>query len=170
MSDDSHAEVVPTPEQKEIHKVLEEIPDEILIGVIANRIQRDPNKEVKRIVQTVSEQSFSGPIPPPSMLGEYDAVHDGLANRIVAMAESEQAHRQSLESNSVSAAIKTEGRGQNYALLISVLIISGALYLIDSGKEVSGSILAGGTLTGLAYMFITGRKKEEEEKSSKPEE
>ena len=45
------------------------------------------------------------------MLGEYDAVHDGLANRIVAMAETQQIHRQSLENKSVEAAIKTESRG-----------------------------------------------------------
>ena len=94
------------------------------------------------------------------MLGEYDAVHDGLANRIVAMAETQQIHRQSLENKSVEAAIKTESRGQHYALFVSLLIIAGALYLIDSGKEIAGSILAGGTLTGLAYIFITGRKKD----------
>ena len=61
---------------------------------------------------------------------------------------------------SVEAAIKTESRGQHYALIVSLLIIAGALYLIDSGKEISGSILACRTLTGLAYIFITERKKE----------
>jgi len=89
------------------------------------------------------------------MLDQYDSVQDGFADRIVSMAESEQSHRQSVE-----AAIKTESRGQNYALAISLLIISGSLYLINSGKEISGSLLAGGTLTGLAYIFITGKKKD----------
>ena len=159
MSEESN-EIVPTPEKEKIQKILQEVPDDVLIGVIADRIQRDPNKEVRKVVQAVSQQTFSGPIPPPSMLGEYDAVHDGLANRIVSMAESQQTHRQSLENKSVDAAIKTESRGQHYALFVSLLIIAGALYLIDSGKEIYGSILAGGTLTGLAYVFITGRKKE----------
>jgi hypothetical protein len=35
------------------------------------------------------------------------------------------------------------------------------MYLIYSGKEISGSVLAGASLTGLAYMFITGRKSDE---------
>ena len=153
-------EIISTPEKEEIQKILQEVPDDVLIGVIADRIQRDPNKQVRKVVQAVSQQTFSGPIPPPSMLGEYDAVHDGLANRIVAMAETQQIHRQSLENKSVEAAIKTESRGQHYALFVSLLIIAGALYLIDSGKEIAGSILAGGTLTGLAYIFITGRKKD----------
>jgi uncharacterized membrane protein len=129
-------------EKAEIQQILDEIPDEVLIGVIADRIRRDPDKEVRNVLETVSQHSFSGPIPPPSMLAQYDSVHGGLADRIVAMAEAQQKHRQSLEKKSVDAAIKTETRGQNYALIVSLLII------------------AGGTLTGLAYIFITGRKKE----------
>ena len=155
-------DIVPVTEKEkaEIQQILQEVPDDILIGIIADRIQREPNKEIKEVVQAVSQHRFSGPIPPPSMLGEYDAIHDGLANRIVGMAESQQAHRQSLEKRSVEAAIKTESRGQHYALIVSFLIIAGAMYLIGSGKEISGTLLAGGTLTGLAYIFITGRKKE----------
>ncbi len=162
MSDDNSKIIVP-PEKKEnseLQKILQEVPDDILFKVIAERIQQEPKKEFKKVVQTVSEQSFSGPLPPPSMLDQYDSVQDGFADRIVSMAESEQSHRQSLENKSVEAAIKTESRGQNYALAISLLIIAGSLYLIDSGKEISGSLLAGGTLTGLAYIFITGKKKD----------
>lgn len=171
MSDDNSKIVVSseTEEEKEnsdIQDVLKEVPDEILFRVIADRIQQEPNKEVRKVVQTVSEHAFSGPLPPPSMLGQYDSIQDGFADRIVSMAESEQSHRQSLENKSVEAAIKTESRGQNYALAISLLIIAGALYLIDSGKEVSGSLLAGGTLTGLAYIFITGKKKDSDSDSS----
>lgn len=158
MSEDNK-EVTVSPKE-EIQEILQEVPDEVLIGVIADRFQREPNEEVKKVVQIVAEQSFSGPIPPPSMLREYNAVDEGLANRIVTMAETQQNHRQQLESNSVEAAIKTESRGQHYALIVSVLIIAGSMYLIGTGKEISGSILAGGTLTGLAYIFITGRKKE----------
>lgn len=153
----------------EVQKILNEIPDDVLIGVIADRIKQEPTKKIKKVVKTVSQQSFSGPIPPPSMLGDYDSVHDGLADRLVAMAESQQKHRQHLEAEAVGAAIKTENRGQSYALIVSLLIIAGALYLIDSGKEVSGSILAGGTLTGLAYIFITGKKKEKPSIDDDPE-
>lgn len=170
MNDDNNRIVSPeTEEEKEnsdIQEILQEIPDDILFRVIADRIQQEPKEEVRKVVQTVSEHAFSGPLPPPSMLNQYDSIQDGFADRIISMAESEQSHRQSLENKSVEAAIKTESRGQNYALAISLLIITGALYLIDSGKEVSGSLLAGGTLTGLAYIFITGKKKDSDSDSS----
>jgi len=157
---DSKNEVTTSPAD-EIQELLQEIPDEVLIGVIADRFQRDHGEEVKKFVQMESKESFSGPIPPPAMLGEYDTIEKGLANRIVSMPESQQAHRQKMENTAISAAVKTESRGQNYALFLSTLIILGSLYLISIGKEISGSILAGGTLTGLAYVFISGRKKEE---------
>ena len=35
-------------------------------------------------------RSFSGPLPPPEMLGEYDKVLNGAADRIVRLAENEQ--------------------------------------------------------------------------------
>ena len=37
--------------------------------------------------------SFSGPIPPPAMLGKYEEYLIGSAERIVRMAEKEQEHR-----------------------------------------------------------------------------
>ncbi|WP_446008288.1 hypothetical protein [Candidatus Electrothrix sp.] len=52
-------------------------------------------------------------------------------------------------------------------MFLSTLIIAGSLYLIDSGREVSGSVLAGATLTSLAYIFITGRKKDAESAKGK---
>ncbi len=95
----------------ELQRILEEIPDEALIGVLADRIQRAPNKEVKKVVQIMAKQSFSGPIPPPSMLREYNTVDEDFSNRIITMAESQQSHRIELEKKSVEAAINAESRG-----------------------------------------------------------
>lgn len=159
MSDEDKQDKLLNPQEIDLlalQQTVKKIPDEILIGEIAGRIQNEPNVEIRKIVQT-TQASFSGPIPPPSMLAEYDDVNDGLANRIVSMAEEQQSHRHELEAKSVAAAINSETRGQNYALSVSLLIIIGSIALIAIGKEVAGSILAGGTLTGLAYIFITGR-------------
>lgn len=41
----------------------------------------------------VEAASFSGPLPPPSMYGEYERVLPGSADRIMGMTEREQAHR-----------------------------------------------------------------------------
>ena len=41
-------------------------------------------------MKTVMEVSFSGPLPPPEMLGEYEKVLPGAADRIICLAEKEQ--------------------------------------------------------------------------------
>lgn len=133
-----------TPVIKDIESLLKDLPEE----------------QAESVIQTIiHQQQFSGPLPPPSVLSGYENVGEGFANRVIALAEKQQAHRHQFEDKSVDAAINAEKRGQYYALIVSVLIILGSLYLIATGKEISGMILAaGGTLTGLAYIFITGRK------------
>lgn len=43
-------------------------------------------------------QAFSGPIPPPAVLAEYDSRFPGFAERIMSMAEREAATRHELLS------------------------------------------------------------------------
>ena len=146
-------------ESTEIQKALQKIPADVLIEVLAEKIKRSPDEDVEEVVRTVVSQSFSGPIPPPETLAGYAAAGPDIPDRIVKMAESQQKHRQELEAKSVEASINVDKRGQNYALTVSISIIAGALYLIGIGKEIYGAILFGGTLIGLASVFINGRKK-----------
>lgn len=151
-----------TVDSAELRRILDNVPEDVLAEVLADKIQQSPQQEVKKVVQAVS-QHFSGPVPPPHILGEYDDVQKGFAERIVMMAEKEQMHRHSIENRALQASIGTEKRGQKYAYVLSLLILFGSMGLIYSGREISGSILAGSTLIGLAYVFITGRKREDSE-------
>ena len=109
---------------------------------------------------TVSSEIFSGPVPPPEILAEYKSIDPNIPDRIITMAENQQAHTHELEKYAMKSAVKTESKGQTYALIVSLTIILGSMFLIYDGKEISGGILAGSTLIGLAYVFITGRKKD----------
>lgn len=150
-------------EKTAIQKTLQGVSDDVLIGVLSDRIRNTPNEADKRTIQTLieleSKQTFSGPIPHPTLLAEYKSVDSDIPNRIVTMAEGQQEHRHGLENKSLTAAIDTEKRGQNYALTISLLFIVVSMFLIGIDKEISGSILAGSTMLGLAYMFVSGRQK-----------
>lgn len=57
---------------------------------------------VRRTVQT---QFHQGPLPPPELLRQYDAVSAGAADRIIAMAEGEAAHRRDAEQKQLDADI-----------------------------------------------------------------
>lgn len=63
------------------------------------------------------------------------------------------------QSEALAAQIKHDDKGQNFALVVSLLMIVCSTFLIAIGKEIYGSLLGGGTLCGLAYIFITGRKR-----------
>jgi len=107
----------------------------------------------------VAQQIFSGPVPPPGLMAEYKTVDPNLPDRILTMVEEEQKHAHKMERAALTGTIANETRGQFFAFIVSILIIAGAVYLIDSDKPIAGTILAGSTLISLAYLFITGRKK-----------
>ena len=56
----------------------------------------ESKEELKKLLLAVS-QEFTGPIPPPSMMEQYEKTLPGSADRILNMAENQSEHRQSLE-------------------------------------------------------------------------
>jgi uncharacterized membrane protein len=132
-----------------------------LAATLSERVSQNPTLELKKVIFAARAQ-YSGPVPPPSMLREYDTVQPGFADRLISMAEKEQVHRQELQKTAMKGEIAKDKRGQDYALTISIMIILGSIGLIYTGHEISGSILAGSTLLGLAYIFITGRKMDQD--------
>lgn len=140
-------------------EIVKSIPPEVLLSELAKLINPDRSKQTSHRVERRIEQHFSGPIPPPHILAKYDEISGGgFANRIVTMAESEQGHRHDIEKTMVRSAISSESRGQNFAFLLCLAIIAVSFVMIFVGKEVIGSIFAGSTMIGLAYVFITGKK------------
>lgn len=98
-----------------------------------------PHELAKVLAQVVSVEireaySFQGPMPPPSMLREYDAALPGLAERLVARAEAEQQFRHKtgeFQMDTVSkeqwhAAAKTY-LGQILAFIIAMTAIGGGI-------------------------------------------
>lgn len=154
----------PQQELATIQELLIQLPDELLMNALSEKRRHSQDSQINpqliKVVQEVSQQ-FSGPIPPPHILSGYDKVQTGFAERIIAMAEKEQVHRHGIEHQALSAGISVQKRGQIYALIVSLVILSGSMFLIHSGMELSGSALAGSSLIGLAYIFITGRKTNE---------
>lgn len=163
-----------------LQKALEEVPSELLIQALLQRSENaDAQEDVEHIipkpdqgrqllsvqVETTSSRSFSGPVPPPEVLRDYNNVTPGLADRIVHMAESEQQHRHSLQSEALHGNISEVKRGQNYAFIICLVLIIGSILLILNGYPITGTVFAGVTIVALASLFINGRRRREPKKS-----
>lgn len=107
----------------------------------------------RRDLVVAKGEFFSGPIPHPELLVKYAQVDAELPRRITGMTEKQQTHDHRMEERS----LRLTERGQIFAFVLSLVIVIGSLVLIGIGKAIYGMVLAGGTLTALAYLFITGR-------------
>lgn len=114
---------------------------------------------------------FQGPIPPPDLLGSYEKVLPGLAERIVAMAERESDHRRTMEKEAqrfeleannklVASYIQETHRGQIFAFLISTTAIAAGAVVAWTGAEVAGAVISSTGLIGIVTTFIQGRRKD----------
>ena len=118
-------------------------------------------------IQIHQQSAFSGPIPPPEFLREYDAIMPGLADRIVKMAEKQGDHRHGLETRAVNAEIERGKLGMISGFLVALLGISIGGVLIYHDKLLTGSIFAGGTLVALVGTFVFGTYQRKSERLAK---
>jgi uncharacterized membrane protein len=109
--------------------------------------------------------AFSGPLPPPSLLAQYDEIVPGAAERIIKAFEAEVAHRHEMERSLVDAETKvykstiTEIRtGQALAFVLSLFFLAAGTFLVHGGKQWPGTILGGTGLVGIVSAFLTSRK------------
>jgi uncharacterized membrane protein len=108
---------------------------------------------------------FEGPLPPPSMLAQYDDIVPGAAEKIITIFESQVKHRQELEKTVIKSDIIDSKLGMILGFLISIAAIAAGTYCILNGHSIEGTLLSGGALTGLVSVFVYGsrqRKKERE--------
>lgn len=133
-----------------------------------------PNpKSQKRLarqqVQMTQSFSFSGPLPPPQLLGQYNDVIPNGAERLMKMAEVQQNHRQELEKAVINGNVKAESRGQWMGLVVSVAVIGAGTYLAAIGRQITGGILVGVDVVALASVFVFGKHKQQKELETKRE-
>lgn len=120
------------------------------------------NKISKEIsVQLAVSQQFSGPLPHPEILAQFEKVLSGSADRIITAFENETEHRQHIENSivnaqtrAVDAEIKERSCGQTWAGVLVILLILSATVCALYGAEEYAKIIGGTTIVGLATLFI----------------
>lgn len=110
-----------------------------------------------------AQMEFSGPLPPPQILGQYDQVLPGAAERILQMAEKQQNHRIDMNRSGVQRA--NWGLGAGFSL--SVLGLGLTAFLVLHGHDAAGSILGGTTFLSLVGTFVYGSKVKSQENIEK---
>ena len=136
-------------------------------------LEKIPKQDRPKLYRLLIEQqkleikSYSGPIPSPGQLREFEAILPGLANRLVTMAENQSAHRIETEKFVVNSQQRQSGVGQYLGFIISVLAICGGIYLAVNGHPGVGGTLTSGTVISLATIFVLGKRQQRKDLGEK---
>ncbi|MEN9281539.1 MAG: hypothetical protein RL594_474 [Bacteroidota bacterium] len=119
----------------------------------------DPNANVvmqaKQVV--MHTQQWTGPLPPPSVLHQYDEVFPGLAERIVTSMELEQQHRHALDRKLFETHRDAFSRGQWIAATIALVCLVLGFVLGYNGHSAAAVAFATGGLGQVVLAFLGSR-------------
>ena len=104
--------------------------------------------------------AFSGPLPPPQVLYQYEKNLPGTADRIISMAEKEQNFRHSINEKMVNTESRDSKMGILSAGFISFLLIIGGIVVILNVPTIAGTIVGGlidvGGIATIVGTYLSG--------------
>jgi len=118
-------------------------------------------------MRIVSQSSYSGPIPPPALLEEFERIAPGSAKQIIEQAFKQSDHRMGLENYVIRADNHRSWAGLFCGFTIAISFGGLSAWVILNGYPVSGSILGCLDLISLVALFVLGRKQQQDERQRK---
>jgi uncharacterized membrane protein len=110
---------------------------------------------------------YSGALPPPNILREYDQIVPGAAERLLRQAESQTRHRQELESTVTTDTAKRSRIGVYAGVVVVVgLEIVAGLAVVFHEPWLAAFLGVSGPAT-LAGVFVYGRQEQRQERVEK---
>lgn len=113
-------------------------------------------------------QGWSGPLPPPGILSEYNIVENG-AERIFRMAERQAEHEMDMEADSLKADSSLATRGQWFGLVVVLAVLGLAGYMAYLGATAAAAAVVAIDVVGLAAVFVYSRLSRQDSRERQPE-
>lgn len=170
-SSDDHGSTAPVANDAEraepvlegrLHELIEELEDEPE-GPASKAQLRNIAVQIASV-----EESWTGPIPHPRFLREYNLILKDGAERIMGLTEREQAHRHDMNRAEQKVMDRAEQndytlarRGQSFGFAVCVLFGALAIWLIAIGKTVPAALILLGDLAAVVAVFVTGRRRKD---------
>lgn len=128
-----------------------------------------PSGASPRRVQ-ITRAEFAGPLPPPDILGGYERIVPGSANRLIRLLEDEANHRRAMERAVVEGSLKEKSRGQFFGLVIGLVAIIAGAIVAALGQPAAGATIGGVGVAGIVAVFVIGRTLDQRIRSENPDE
>ena len=123
--------------------------------------QRGPRQEQVTQQPRVEVQQWTGPLPPPAALAKFNEIIPNGADRVMAMAEKEHAHRIAYEAAGLQATTREATRGQYLGAAVSIIAVCGAVYAAHVGAHWSVAVaLVGIPVLGMIRAIVRPRPKQ----------
>lgn len=116
-----------------------------------------------RLIQAISVvEQYSGPIPHPNIIKEYEKLSPGATDRILTMAEKEATHRHNMDEKFHKTDSRDSLLGIISAFLLTGALIVGGIVVIlkvpQLGGTITGLLMTGGGAATILTTFIKGTK------------
>jgi uncharacterized membrane protein len=118
-------------------------------------------------IQAEASLSYNSPLPPPEVLAGYGRTQTDAPERILAMAERQEAHRQQMEKIVVEAGAANASKAMNIAAYIATLFVGASVYMVHEHYAVYGIVTLGSTLAALAGVNLYGRAAQKQERTER---
>ncbi|MFT5891936.1 MAG: putative membrane protein [Dokdonia sp.] len=138
----------------------EEVPEELLAILDDPDISPEKKEEIKDafiLSITSITRSFSGPIPPPDVLNDYNQVIPDAAERILQMAEKQSEHRMFLEKTVIPEQVSQSKRGQIFGFIAAIICFILTLIFGLKGEIKLAVAIITVTVLGLSSIFVLGK-------------
>lgn len=116
--------------------------------------------ETETTIQLIEQ--FAGPIPHPEHMRQYKDIDESLPNRIVSMAESNLAHKQSIEKIAVIGQFLMAFLGWATPTGIASYVLYHAVLFIQDGKSTEALVSLVAALATLGGAFYIKQKVKDE--------
>ena len=122
---------------------------------------------INAVSHSVEFSTYSGPLPPPEILRQFEEVIPGSAERIFTQFEAQSAHRRSMESTVISSGAFSQRFGTISGTLIGLVGVGGGVWLAHDGKSLEGLSTSFTTLAVLVGTYLYKRRSQDRERLEK---
>lgn len=125
------------------------------------------SEKIVKVAAQVFAREFSGPIPSPDIMADYENIMAGATDRILSMAENQSRHRQSMESIKVKAESRDSLLGVIFAFMLGAGCIVACVIMVimvpNAAGVICGSVLGVTGISAIISTFLRNTRKQLQE-------